>query len=193
MEQVENLKKDPETTEEIKDIDGEGLDGETETCLAQEIDIEPEVTIEEEEVASEDTSAKAYLDRLQRTLAEFDNYRKRTEKEKSAMYDMGLINTVLAILPVLDNFERALDAPCADSSYVKGMEMIYKQMMDLLDSIDVTQIDAKGQQFDANLHNAVLHVEDDQYGENEVIEDLQKGYIYKDKKIIRHSMVQVAN
>lgn len=178
MEWVEEVMKDPDITEEA-----------TEECT------EPELVEEEiiEEETKEEDNAAAYLDRLQRTLAEFDNYRKRTDKEKSAMYDMGLSDTVLAILPVLDNFERALEAPCEDNSYVKGMEMIYKQMIDLLDSIGVTQIEAKGQEFDMNLHNAVMHIEDDSYGENQVVEELQKGYIYKDEKVIRHSMVQVAN
>lgn len=172
---------------------------ETTEVLDEELDEEvveeqvEEEVVEEEKVAEEEEAAAAYLDRLQRTLAEFDNYRKRTDKEKAAMYDMGLNDTVLAILPVLDNFERALDSPCEDRSYVKGMEMIYKQMIDLLDSIDVKLIDAVGESFDTNVHNAVLHVEDENYGENEIVEELQKGYIYKDEKVIRYSMVKVAN
>ena len=189
MEQVEEAIKDPDTTEETTENE----------ILEEDIiieDTEPEATVEEateEEEIKEESKAAEYLERLQRTMAEFDNYRKRTDKEKSAMYDMGLSDTVLTILPVLDNFERALVAPCTDASYVKGMEMIYKQMLDLLDSIGVTQIEAKGQPFDTNIHNAVMHIEDDKYGENQVVEELQKGYIYKDEKVIRHSMVQVAN
>ena len=186
MEQVEDLKQDPETTEEAKD----NIEDTEQEVIREEEIIEEEAI---EEASPKEPSAQDYLDRLQRTLAEFDNYRKRTDKEKSAMYDLGLSDTILAILPVLDNFERALEAPCSDSSYVKGMEMIYKQMIDLFDSLDVTQIDAKGQKFDTNIHNAVAHIQDDQYGENEVVEELQKGYIYKDEKVIRHSMVQVAN
>ena len=186
------------TTEETKEtIELEEIEEIEETKIMNEKDIEEVVEGEVIEDAKaedeEEKTASAYLDRLQRTLAEFDNYRKRTDKEKSAMYDMGLSNTVLAILPVLDNFERALIAPCEDSCYVKGMEMIYKQMIDLLDSIGVKQIEAVGQNFDTNLHNAVMHVEDDNYGENEIVEELQKGYIYKDEKVIRYSMVKVAN
>lgn len=188
MEQVEEAIKDPETTEETKEIIEDDI---LEEDIIME-EVEPEVTVEDEP-AKEEPDAEGYLERLQRTLAEFDNYRKRTDKEKSAMYNMGLSDTVLAILPVLDNFERALESPCTDSSYVKGMEMIYKQMIDILASIGVTQIEAKGQTFDTNIHNAVMHIEDDQYGENEVILEMQKGYIYKDDKVIRHSMVQVAN
>ena len=186
---MEDLTKDPDTTEEINEtIEDDILE---EDIIIEEAS-ESETTVEDE-AASEEPAGQVYLERLQRTMAEFDNYRKRTDKEKSAMYDMGLSDTVLAILPVLDNFERALAAPCTDSSYAKGMEMIYKQMIDILDSIGVTQIEAKGQSFDTNIHNAVMHIEDDQYGENEVVEEMQKGYIYKDEKVIRHSMVQVAN
>ena len=185
---MEDLTKDPDTTEE----GSETIDELQEENIIIEEAKEPEVTVEDE-ACKEEADSEGYLERLQRTLAEFDNYRKRTDKEKSAMYDLGLNDTVLTILPVLDNFERALEAPCSDSSYVKGMEMIYKQMIDLLDSIGVTQIEATGKPFDTKIHNAVMHVEDDQYGENEVVLEMQKGYIYKDDKVIRHSMVQVAN
>ena len=177
-----------ETTEEIKDTIEEEVVEEVVAELVEEVSEEVA-----EETKEETATAAAYLERLQRTMAEFDNYRKRTDKEKSAMYDMGLNDTVLTILPVLDNFERALAAPCEDSSYVKGMEMIYKQMIDLLDSIGVTQIDTAGQNFDTNVHNAVMHVEDENYGENEIVEEFQKGYMYKDEKVIRYSMVKVAN
>ena len=176
--------------EEVVDEDQVSKDAKVEDArLVEDAKADDEKLTEDEE----EKTAAAYLDRLQRTMAEFDNYRKRTDKEKSAMYDMGLSDTVLAILPVLDNFERALVAPCEDSSYVKGMEMIYKQMIDLLDSIGVVQIEAVGQSFDTNIHNAVMHVEDENYGENEIVEELQKGYIYKDEKVIRYSMVKVAN
>lgn len=167
---------------------------------AKEVDkqVEDEEVVKEEDVSVEvetdfEKKANEYLDRLQRNMAEFDNYRKRTEKEKSTMYDLGACDTVLSILPVIDNFERALVAPCEDQSYVKGMEMIYKQMIDLLGSIGVTQIEAVGKSFDTNVHNAVMHIEDEEYGENEIVEEFQKGYIYKDEKVIRYSMVKVAN
>mgnify|MGYP000952906171 CR=1 FL=1 len=186
---MEDIIKDPETTEET--IEEEVKEEETEVEETIEEEVKEEEAEDKEE--KEEESEIDYLDRLQRTMAEFDNYRKRTEKEKSAMYDLGLTDTVLSILPVLDNFERALESACTDKAYADGMEMIYKQMLDLLDSIGVTQIEAKGQKFDTNLHDAVMHIEDDKYGENEVIEELQKGYIYKEEKVIRYSMVQVAN
>ena len=134
-------------------------------------------------------------DRLKRNMAEFDNFRKRTEKEKSQMYDMGASAILEKILPVIDNFERGLAAvPEEDKNngFVEGMDKIYKQMMTVLTEVGVTPIEAAGQEFDPNLHNAVMHVEDEELGENVVAEELQKGYKYKEN-VIRHSMVKVAN
>lgn len=184
--------KDPDTAKETEETEEETKKATDKAAEKAQSTVEaaPKENELEEEAKEENID---YLDRLQRTLAEFDNYRKRTEKEKTAMYDLGLSDTVSAILPVLDNFERALDASCQDESYVKGMRMIYKQMIDLLESIGVTQIKAKGEQFDTDLHDAVMHIEDDQYEDNQIVEELQKGYIYKDEKVIRYSMVQVAN
>lgn len=131
-------------------------------------------------------------DRLQRTMAEFDNYRKRTEKEKSSMYIIGAKEIVEKILPVVDNFERGLATAQEGDPFADGMKMIYKQLMSTLDDLGVKVIDAQGQSFDPNYHNAVMHVEDESLGENVVAEELQKGYTYKDF-VIRHSMVKVAN
>ena len=134
-----------------------------------------------------------YLDKMQRTMAEFDNFRKRTAKEKATMYDDGARDAVLAILPAIDNFERALNAAAdKDDAFVKGVDMIYKQMLGLLDGLGVEAIGAVGKTFDPNLHSGVAHVEDEQFGENEIVEELMKGYSHKGK-VIRHSMVKVAN
>lgn len=133
------------------------------------------------------------LDRLQRTIAEFDNFRKRTAKEKTSMYDDGVRDTVLQILPVIDNFERAMQSPSnEEDSFYKGINMILKQFEGILDCLGVVEIAAQDAQFDSAIHCAVVHVEDESYGENTVIEVLQKGYQFKDK-VIRHSMVKVAN
>ncbi len=134
-------------------------------------------------------------DRVKRQLAEFENFRKRTEKEKSQMYTIGAKDVIEKILPVVDNFERGIksipeeerEAPVAS-----GMEMIYKQLMTVLTDLGVTPIEAVGQEFDPNLHNAVMHVENEELGENIVAEEFQKGYQYKDA-VLRHSMVSVAN
>ena len=131
-------------------------------------------------------------DRLKRSMAEFDNYRKRTEKEKSSMYIIGAKDIVEKMLPIVDNFERGLAQAPEDDPFAEGMKMIYKQMMTAFDEMGVKPIEAVGKDFDPNLHNAVMHVEDESLGENIVVEEFQKGYTYKDF-VVRHSMVKVAN
>ena len=142
-----------------------------------------------------DAQIEELQDRLKRQMAEFDNFRKRTEKEKAAMYEIGAKDIIEKILPVLDNFERGLAAVPEDekgSSFAEGIEKIYKQFVKTLEDAGVETIEAVGQQFDPNLHNAVMHVEDKKYGENEIAMELQKGYKYRGS-VVRHSMVQVAN
>ena len=134
-------------------------------------------------------------DKLRRSMAEFDNYRKRTDKEKSAMYEIGAKDVIEKILPIVDNFERGLNTIPEDAkgtAFAEGMEKIYKQFVKTLDDLGVKPIEAVGKPFDPNFHNAVLHVEDENLGENVVAAELQKGYTYKES-IVRHSMVQVAN
>lgn len=134
-------------------------------------------------------------DRLKRNMAEFDNFRKRTEKEKTQMFETGAKSIVEKILPVVDNFERGLAAVTEEekgSPFVEGMEKIYKQMMTMLEEAGVKPIEAVGQEFDPNLHNAVMHIEDEEFGENIIAEEFQKGYTYRDS-VVRHSMVKVAN
>lgn len=142
-----------------------------------------------------DEQIEELTDKLKRQMAEFDNFRKRTEKEKSAMYEIGAKDIIEKLLPIVDNFERGLDAvPEAqkEDSFVTGMEMIYKQMMTTFETIGVKPIEAVGQEFNPDLHNAVMHVEDEEVGENIVVEEFQKGYTYRDS-VVRHSMVKVAN
>ena len=131
-------------------------------------------------------------DRLKRNMAEFDNFRKRTEKEKSSMYIIGAKDIVEKMLPVVDNFERGLAHAPEGDSFADGMKMIYKQLITTLDELGVKPIEAVGKEFDPNFHNAVMHVEDEEAGENIVVEEFQKGYTYKDF-VVRHSMVKVAN
>ena len=134
-------------------------------------------------------------DRLKRTMAEFDNFRKRTEKEKAAMFEVGAKSVIEKMLPVIDNFERGL-ATLSDEEkeqpFAQGMDKIYKQFVASLEELGVKAIEAEGNEFDPNFHNAVMHVEDEQYGENIVAEELLKGYMYRDS-VVRHSMVKVAN
>lgn len=134
-------------------------------------------------------------DKYKRTMAEWENFRKRTEKEKAAMYEIGARDIIEKILPVVDNFERGLAAiPEADkaSPVADGMDKIYKQLTKMLEDAGVKEIEAEGAEFDPNLHNAVMHVDDDSLGDNVVAEVLQKGYTYRDS-VVRHSMVKVAN
>ena len=134
-------------------------------------------------------------DKLLRQMAEFENFRKRSEKEKDSMYENGARSVIEKLLPVVDNFERGMGTLTdedKETAFAKGMEMIYKQLMDELDKMDVKPIDAAGKEFDPNLHNAVMHVDDESLGENVVVEELQKGYTYRGT-VVRHSMVKVAN
>ena len=131
-------------------------------------------------------------DRLKRSMAEFDNYRKRTEKEKSSMYIIGAKDIVEKMLPIVDNFERGLAQAPEDDPFADGMKMIYKQMMTAFEEMGVKTIETVGKEFDPNLHNAVMHIEDESVGENIIVEEFQKGYTYKDF-VVRHSMVKVAN
>jgi len=142
-----------------------------------------------------DARIEELTDRLQRQMAEFDNFRKRTEKEKSTMYEIGSKSVIEKILPVIDNFERGLAAVSDDQkedAFVEGMEKIYRQFLDTLGEIGVKPIEAVGQEFDPNFHNAVMHIEDEDAEDNTVVEEFQKGYMYRDN-VVRHSMVKVAN
>ena len=134
-------------------------------------------------------------DKLTRQMAEFDNYRKRTEKEKSAMYEIGAKDIVEKILPVVDNFERGLQSVAEENKedpFVQGMDKIYKQLMTTLEGIGVKPIEAVGQEFNPDFHNAVMHIDDEEQPENVIVEEFQKGYMFGDK-VLRYSMVKVAN
>ncbi len=142
-----------------------------------------------------DEKIEELTDRLTRQMAEFDNFRKRTDKEKKQMYEIGVKDIIDKILPVVDNFERGLAAvPEEEKShpFMEGMDKIYKQLMTTLGEAGVKPIEAVGQEFNPDFHNAVMHVEDEEVGENIVVEEFQKGYTYRDS-VVRHSMVKVAN
>ena len=142
-----------------------------------------------------DEKIEELTDRLTRQMAEFDNFRKRTEKEKSQMYEIGAKDIIDKILPVVDNFERGLGAVREEENedpFIQGMEKVYKQLMTTLESVEVKPIEAVGKEFNPDFHNAVMHVEDENFGENIIAEEFQKGYMYRDT-VVRHSMVKVAN
>ncbi len=134
-------------------------------------------------------------DRVKRQMAEFDNFRKRTEKEKSAMFEMGASDVIKKLLPIVDNFERGFKSVSEEeleTPFAKGIDMVYKQTVKMLSDMEVKPIEALGSEFNPDFHNAVMHVEDDSVGENVIVEEFEKGYTYRDT-VIRHSMVKVAN
>lgn len=163
--------------------------------IAEEADGE---VIDDTQVNTNETETKLaeMTEKCQRLAAEYYNYRERTAKEKASMYSDGARDAVEKILPVIDNLERAVAAQntkCSDDdSFFKGVEMTLKQFKEILNAMGVEEIPAKGEKFDPNLHSAVSHIEDENFGENEITIEMMKGYKYKEK-VIRHSMVQVAN
>ncbi len=201
----EEINETPVTEEETE------TDTETDTEMAQEETENTEETdaSEEEQPAEgktktsffgkkkkekdkKDQQIEELTDRLKRNMAEFDNFRKRTEKEKASMYIIGAREIVEKILPVVDNFERGLAQAPEEDAFAEGIRMIYKQLMTTLEELGVKPIEAVGKEFNPDFHNAVMHVEDEETGENIVVEEFQKGYTYKDF-VVRHSMVKVAN
>ncbi len=207
MEQAEEIVNEASKEEEFES-DSPKSEEESRELEEQEENPEETVSLESKEVGKKgffgkkkekkdprDVQIEELTDRLRRSMAEFDNFRKRTEKEKSAMFEIGAKDIVERILPVIDNFERGLASVPEDvkeTSFAEGMEMIYKQLLKNLEEAGVKPIEAVGQPFDPNFHNAVMHIEDDELGENMVAQELQKGYMYRDS-VVRHSMVQVAN
>ena len=131
-------------------------------------------------------------DKLLRTLAEYDNYRKRSIKEKDAIYPQAKADTVEKFLPIIDNFERAMQTECSDEAFKKGIEMIFQSFIKTMTDLSVEEIGKEGETFNPDLHNAVMHVEDENYGENVVAQVLQKGYKIGDR-VVRYAMVKVAN
>lgn len=202
----EEILKDEKLDEVIEDAEA------TEEAVveeSEEIDVE---ALEDEEASEEPKKSKLFgkkdkkedklkeqidelNDKVVRQMAEFDNYRKRTEKEKQQMFETGAKSVIEKILPVVDNFERgfaALPEEEKGNAFAEGMQMVYKQLMSELEKIEVKPIEAVGQEFDPNFHNAVMHVDDEEVGENVIVEEFQKGYTYRDT-VVRHSMVKVAN
>lgn len=194
METNEN--KSPEDVFEtvLKDLEEkEKAKAEAEAAKKAEEEANAEPEIIEPEVSEDAKKAAEYLDKYQRTLAEFDNFRKRTSREKASMYDDGVRDTVEKLLPTIDNLERAIaSSKDVEDPLYKGIEMVLKQLKETFKSMGVEEIPDVGEKFDPNVHSAVSHIEDENYGENEVTMVMLKGYKYKDK-VIRPSMVQVAN
>jgi molecular chaperone GrpE len=160
---------------------------------------EAEVTEEAAAMSEEEKltlQLKEQNDKYLRLMAEYANYQNRTQKEKAARYADAVIDTVAQLLPIGDNLERALKTEVSSEDAVKfkeGIEMVMKQFNECLQKLDVKPIEAEGEQFDPNFHNAVMHIEDETIDDNTVVEEFMRGYIYKDERVVRHSMVKVAN
>ena len=185
---------DEEAKETLETEEAEATE-ETAEVETNEAEAEGSEEVSETAVDEADGKLKEAVEKYQRLFAEFDNFRKRTDKEKAARYDMGAKDVVEKILPVLDNFELALKNVPDDkeaSAFAEGMEMIHKQFVKVLEDLGVTPIEAVGKEFDPNFHNAVMHVDDEEAGDNIVVEEFQKGYMYKEH-VVRYSMVKVAN
>ena len=195
---AEEAKEAEETVSKEQEAEG-GASGETAAEGQEEEEKEeaeaPENMKKKKKKEKWEEKIEELEDRVKRQMAEFDNFRKRTEKEKSHMYEVGARDVIEKILPVVDNFERGLAAVPEEQKndpVIDGMDKIYRQLMTVLADLGVEPIEAVGKEFDPNFHNAVMHVEDEELGENVVAEEFQKGYLYKDT-VIRHSMVKVAN
>lgn len=202
-EAVEEAKKaaQAETAEETAEVETEySEEPETENGAEEDTESADEESSKkkrffEKKKDKRDEQIEELTDKLKRQMAEFDNYRKRTEKEKSAMYEIGAKDVIEKMLPIVDNFERGLATVSEEQKndpFVEGMDKVYKHLMTTLEGIGVKPIEAVGQEFNPDLHNAVMHVEEEEAGENVIVEEFQKGYTYRDA-VVRYSMVKVAN
>ncbi len=191
---MSSKKKDPPEPMEEKELPAQETENEAEAPKAEEPREEPKAEKEPEKPAepSAEMLLKAEKDRYLRLAAEYDNYRKRSSKERENIYQDVRADTVTKFLPVYDNLARALGQETCDEAYRKGVEMIMSQLKDILSRMGVTEIEALGQKFDPSLHNAVMHEEDETKGEGEIVQELQKGFKMGDK-VIRFAMVKVVN
>ncbi len=185
-----------ELTDENKEKEEEKNTEDAETGVVNEVVNENEIT---EEKSSEDALKEklaAQEDRYYRLAAEYDNYKKRTQREKDARYADALIDAAAGLLPVIDNLERAMQVEAESEDARKildGIRMVRRQIDEAFLKLNIKPIEALGKEFNPELHNAVMHTEDENLGENIVAEELMKGYIYKDERVVRHSVVKVAN
>lgn len=190
--------KDEKINEEEAEQNNNQKDSEENLENVEDVKLEEDSTGENDmnkKLKQKENEVNEYVDKLQRTMAEFDNFRKRTIKEKSMMYENGAKETLEKLLPIVDNFERALDSISEeqkDLPFTQGVEMIFKQLISALNELGVEEIKAEGNEFDPNFHHAVTHADDEDLGENVVAEVFQKGYMYNDS-VLRHSMVKVVN
>ena len=196
-------KNEENAVQEEEQTASEQVVPETEAAEAAAVEEEVETAANTEEVSDGTSELETKLAESEKALAEkdkqyqylaaeYDNFRRRSAKEKTDAYSSAKADAALAFLPVFDNLQRALAAPCTDAAYAKGVEMTMTQLRQVLEKLGITEIDALNQPFDPNLHNAVMHVDDDSVGESTVVEVFQSGFKMGDK-VIRFAMVKVAN
>lgn len=193
-QKCDEKKKDENNAESVKtqadDADADETEAASDAKEAADAD-----NTENKKKDPRDAVIEELQDKVKRQMAEFDNYRKRTDKEKSAMFEVGASDVIKKLLPIVDNFERGFKSITdeeKETPFAKGMDMVYKQTMKMLEALDVKPIEALGLEFNPDVHNAVMHVDDDSVGENIIVEEFEKGYTYRET-VIRHSMVKVAN
>jgi len=193
IDTVEELEEEIE--EEFEEVESDILEAESEEVIQEDNKESKKKLFGKKKKDKRDEKIEELTDKLTRQMAEFDNFRKRTDKEKSHMYEIGAKDIIEKLLPVVDNFERGFEAISEEEKnhpFIEGMDKVYKHLMTTLESVGVKPIEAVGETFNPDFHNAVMHVEDEEYGENTVIEEFQKGYTYRDG-VVRYSMVKVAN
>lgn len=200
IKDTENIDEMPEATETPEEANAKAAAAAAEEIVGEDSGEKNDTSDDsgedlEKEIEKRDETIGMLHDQLQRQMAEFDNFRKRTQKEKSEMFDMGATDIIKKLLPIVDNFERGFNTiPEGEekTQFAIGMDMVYKQMVKMLEDCKVTPIEAVGKEFNPEFHNAVSHVEKEDVGENIIVEEYEKGYMYGDT-VLRHSMVIVAN
>ncbi len=193
MSKKQNAETEEKVEKQNEDINVEEEKNEQEENVEDKVEEQEDYVAKlESELIEQRKKTDEYFEHLKRNMAEFDNYKKRIAKEKDAMYNMIASDLAADILPSLDNLEKAIASETENTSFKDGISMIYNGLRDALNKMGVTEIDAQGKTFDPNLHEAVMHVEDENFGEKQVVEVFRKGYIIKDR-VVRHAMVKVAN
>lgn len=194
MEMESNTEEKMTSGETNQKADKAGEKGESVPGNSDEKCVNDQKSQEESLLSQKEKEIGELREQIQRLAAEFDNYKKRTKKEKEKIYASSVADVVSAFIPVVDNIERALQASeGSDEKIREGVLLIYKQVQEILSNFKVKPIEAKGKKFNPDFHEAVMHIDDENYGENEIVEEFLKGYIYNDEIVIRHSVVKVAN
>lgn len=184
--------KKKENMNASKEVENTNTENEDTSTEEQAVEDDAQVSQEQQEIEALTAEKQQLNEKLLRVVAEYDNFRKRTQKEKSEIYPQAVSDTVEKLLPIIDNFERALESECKDAEFLKGVEMTYNLLMNAMQALSLEAVGEVGEEFNPDFHNAVSHIDDENLGQNVISVVMQKGYKIKDR-IIRYAMVQVAN